>query len=237
MNVLIPLAGLGKRFSDEGFPEPKPLIKIENKEMILHAIDSLGIDGNYFFVIRKSSFSDDLKKLLSEYKQTSTILEIDYLTEGPACTALLMKKYINNDDSLVIANCDQIMWWDGEFFIKSIENNVHDGIIVTYYANTPKNSYARIDRKGCVVEIKEKEVISNISLNGIHYWKRGKDFVSTAEEMITNKEKSINGEYYIGPTYNYMIRQNKKVGIFHIPDSMHNSVGTPDDLREYLRKL
>jgi hypothetical protein len=237
MNILIPLAGLGKRFSDEGFTEPKPLIKIENKEMILHAIDSLGINGRYLFVIRKSDFSEDLKNLLASHSENSVILEIDYLTEGPACTALLMRKHINNDEPLIIANCDQIMWWDGEFFIKSIENNLHDGIIVTYYANTPKNSYASVDRVGRVVEIKEKEVISNISLNGIHYWKHGKDFVQSAEEMIKQKDKSINGEYYIGPTYNYMIKNNKRVGIFHIPDVMHNSVGTPDDLREYLRKL
>jgi len=237
MNILIPLAGLGKRFSDEGFVDPKPLIKIENKEMILHAIDSLGIKGRYLFVIRKSNFSEDLKSLLAKHNDNSVILEIDYLTEGPASTALLMKKYINNNDPLIIANCDQIMWWDSEFFIKSIQNNVHDGIIVTYYANTPKNSYARLDRYGRVVEVKEKEIISNISLNGIHYWKHGNDFVNSAEEMIKEKDKSINGEYYIGPTYNYMIKHNKRVGIFHIPDIMHNSVGTPDDLREYLRKL
>lgn len=237
MNILIPLAGLGKRFSDEGFTEPKPLIKIQNKEMILHAIDSLGINGKYLFVIRKSDFSENLKKILKLHNSDATIMEIDYLTDGPACTALLMKKYINNEEPLVIANCDQIMWWDGEFFIKSINNNVHDGIIVTYYANTPKNSYAKVDRSGRVINIKEKEVISNISLNGIHYWKHGKDFVDSAEEMIAKKDKSINGEYYIGPTYNYMIKNNKRVGIFHIPDVMHNSVGTPDDLREYLRKL
>lgn len=237
MNILIPLAGLGKRFSDEGFTEPKPLIKIQNKEMILHAIDSLGIDGKYYFIIRKSDFSENLKNILKSYKKDSTLLEIDYLTDGPACTALLMKDFINNETPLVIANCDQIMWWDGESFIKSIENNVNDGVIVTYYANTPKNSYAQIDRNGKVIQIKEKEVISNISLNGIHYWKHGKDFVETAEEMIKNKDRSINGEYYIGPTYNYMIKNNKRVGIYHIPDTMHNSVGTPDDLREYLRKL
>ena len=75
MNILIPLAGLGKRFSDEGFTEPKPLIKIENKEMILHAIDSLGINGRYLFVIRKSDFSEDLKNLLASHSENSVILE------------------------------------------------------------------------------------------------------------------------------------------------------------------
>lgn len=237
MNVLIPLGGLGKRFADEGFKDPKPLIKLEGKEMILHAIDSLGVDGRFLFVVRKTEYSDKLVSLLTEAKPDCVIKVIDYLTEGPASSALLMKEYINTDEDLLIANCDQVMWWSGHHFVNCMQNTKYDGMIVTYYSNTPKNSYARVDREGDVVEVKEKEVISNISLNGIHYWKHGKDFVSSAEEMISCKDKSINGEYYIGPTYNYMIKDNKKVGIFHIPDTMHNSVGTPDDLREYLRKL
>jgi dTDP-glucose pyrophosphorylase len=237
MNILIPLAGLGKRFSDEGFTDPKPLIKILNKEMILHAIESLQIEGKYIFVIRKSNFSENLKLLLNNNIKNCIVHEIDYLTDGPACTALLMKEYINTDEDLLIANCDQIMWWNGNHFKNCIQNTHYDGMIVTYYSNTPKNSYAKVNRNGDVIQVKEKEVISNISLNGIHYWKHGKDFVSSAEEMIKNNDKSINGEYYIGPTYNYMIKNNKTVGIFHIPDIMHNSVGTPDDLREYLRKI
>lgn len=237
MNILIPLGGLGKRFADEGFVDPKPLIKLEGKEMILHAIDSLGIDGKFLFVVRKTNYSERLIDILKKAKPNCIVKEIDYLTEGPASSALLMKEYINTDEDLLIANCDQVMWWNGEHFKNCIQNTHYDGMIVTYYSNTPKNSYARLNREGDVVEVKEKEVISNISLNGIHYWKQGKDFIFSAEEMINKKDKSINGEYYIGPTYNYMIKHNKKVGIFHIPDTMHNSVGTPDDLREYLRKL
>jgi dTDP-glucose pyrophosphorylase len=237
MNVLIPLGGLGKRFADEGFKDPKPLIKLEGKEMILHAIDSLGVTGRFFFVVRKTEYSDKLVSLLTEAKPDCVITVIDYLTEGPASSALLMRDYINTDEDLLIANCDQVMWWSGHQFVNCMQNTKYDGMIVTYYSNTPKNSYARVNRQGDVVEVKEKEVISNISLNGIHYWKHGKDFVSSAEEMISCNDKSINGEYYIGPTYNYLIKHNKKVGIFHIPDTMHNSVGTPDDLREYLRKL
>jgi len=236
MNIIIPLGGLGKRFADEGFKNPKPLIKIDEKPMILWAIESLGVSGKYIFILRKSHGSDQIKKVLEATVKNCIIQEIDYLTEGPASTCLLAKEYIDNDEELIIANCDQIMWWNGDYFIKSVRSSAYDGVIVTYYANTSKNSYARINQSGNVVEIKEKEVISNISLNGVHYWKKGKSFVSSAEAMIANNDRAINGEFYIGPSYNYMIKNNESVGIFHIPECQHNAVGTPDDLREFLRK-
>ena len=236
MNIIIPLGGLGKRFADEGFKNPKPLIKIDEKPMILWAIESLGVSGRYIFILRKSDGYEQIKNVLETNVKDCIIQEIDYLTEGPASTCLLAKEYVNNDEELIIANCDQIMWWNGDYFIKSIRSSSYDGAIVTYYANTSKNSYARIDQSGNVVEIKEKEVISNISLNGVHYWKRGKSFVSSAEAMISNNDRAINGEFYIGPSYNYMIKNNESVGIFHISECQHNAVGTPDDLREFLRK-
>lgn len=236
MNIIIPLGGLGKRFADEGFKNPKPLIKIDEKPMILWAIESLGVSGRYIFILRKSDGYEQIKSVLETNVKDCIIQEIDYLTEGPASTCLLAKEYVNNDEELIIANCDQIMWWNGDYFIKSIRSSSYDGAIVTYYANTSKNSYARIDQSGNVVEIKEKEVISNISLNGVHYWKRGKSFVSSAEAMISNNDRAINGEFYIGPSYNYMIKNKESVGIFHISECQHNAVGTPDDLREFLRK-
>ena len=236
MNIVIPLGGLGKRFEDEGFLDPKPLIPIDGKPMIIWAIESLGISGNFIFILRKSPSSDSIKYVIKEHIPDCVIEEIDYLTDGPASTCLVAKSYINNNEKLIIANCDQIMWWNGDYFLNAANHTDYDGMIVTYYANTSKNSYATLDKRGYVSSIKEKEVISNISLNGIHYWKCGKYFVESAEQMIAQNDRAINGEFYIGPSYNYMIKNNKKIGIFHIPEFQHNAVGTPDDLREFTRK-
>ena len=40
MNVLIPMAGAGKRFFDAGYVFPKPLIEVDNKPMIQWVIES-----------------------------------------------------------------------------------------------------------------------------------------------------------------------------------------------------
>jgi len=238
MNIVIPMAGEGTRFPRDKYRVPKPLIEIDGKPMIQHAIESMGLDGRYYFVIRQDSFYlqifDLLKKILPDCK----IITVEETTRGPACTALLFEKNISTDDELVIANCDQIMWWDPGLFLQTARYYKYDGVIVTYGSDTPKNSYCKIDRNGLVLEVKEKEVISNISLNGIHYWRKGCYFVESAKAMIDADDTAPNGEFYVGPTYNHMIKTfGRRVGIHHIPNWQHNPVGVPDDLNRYLQRL
>ena len=232
MNILIPMAGMGTRFPTEKYPMPKPLIEISGEKMIHKAVKSLNLKGNYFFVIAKTKYSEEIKESVKSVVSNSKFIEIDYITEGPACSALLFKNEINNDDELIIANCDQIMEWNSKNFLHNIK--LYDGAMVTYHSDTKKNSYASVDQEGFVTAVKEKEVISNISLNGIHYWKKGKYFIESAEEMVNSQDRANNGEFYIGPTYNYMIKKGLKVGIHHIPNQQHHPIGVPEDLKKYI---
>ena len=230
MNILIPMAGLGSRFKASGYTVPKPLIPIEGKPMIENAVDTLGIKGNFIFITQKKH---NLKSHLQSIYENCNV--IDYITKGSACTCLLAKEYINNNLPLIITNCDQIMWWDDKSFATFVENYPYDGFVVTYTSDTIKNSYIRLNRDGFGVELAEKQVISSISLNGIHYWRQGKDFVYSAETMIKNNE-NYNGEFYVAPTYNNLIKKGKKIGVYHIPNEQHNAVGTPEDLIKYADK-
>jgi dTDP-glucose pyrophosphorylase len=234
LNVLIPMAGLGSRFQIKGYELPKPLIDINGVPMIVKVIQSLELpDARYLFVISKNTYTSQLTTLIENNVKNCKFIEIDYTTEGPACSALLFKDDINTDDELIIANCDQIMEWDAENFLMNVRR--FDGAVVTYHNDTDKNSYARIDKHGRVVEIREKEVISNVSLNGIHYWRCGKFFVDSSQDMIAQDDRAPNGEFYVGPTYNYMIKRYQKVGIYHIPNQQHHAVGVPIDLENYIK--
>lgn len=231
------MAGEGTRFPRDQYSLPKPLIQINNKPMIQCAIESINLDGKYHFVIRQDSFYLQIFELLKKIIPDCKVITVDETTKGPACSSLLFKTEINNNNELVIANCDQIMWWDSGLFLQTSRYYRYDGVIVTYETDTLKNSYCKIDKNGFVLEVKEKEVISNISLNGIHYWRKGSYFVESAESMIENSDTAFNGEYYVGPTYNYMIKKfGKKVGIHQIPTWQHNPVGTPEDLNLFFKK-
>lgn len=237
MNIVIPMAGEGTRFPRDTYKIPKPLIDIDGVPMIQRAINSLGLNGTYHFVVRKDSYYDQVCTVLHSIFSLPKIISVEETTEGPASSCLLFKDYINNEEELVVANCDQIMWWDPELFLTSARYYKYDGLVVTYTTSTPKNSYARLNKNGFVVEVKEKEVISDISLNGIHYWRKGKYFVQSAESMIKYNDRAPNGEFYVGPSYNHMIQSGLKVGIHHIPNWQHNPVGVPEDLETFLRKL
>ncbi len=232
MNILIPMAGLGSRFPSHQYSLPKPLIEIAGESMISRAIKSLNLNGTYYFIIAKNQYTDTVKETIRSLLSESNFIEIDYVTEGPAVSSLLFKDKIDNDEELIIANCDQIMEWNSDVFLHNVR--LYDGAVVTYHSDTEKNSYARIDKNGLVLEIREKEVISNVSLNGIHYWKKGKYFVDSASRMIDAEDRAPNGEFYIGPSYNYMIEKGLTVGIYHIPNQQHHAVGVPDDLQRYI---
>jgi NDP-sugar pyrophosphorylase family protein len=233
MNIVIPMAGLGSRFPRDKFYLPKPLIDVNSKPMIQRAIESLDIDGQYYFTLRNDEFLDIQKDVISKIVKDPVFITVDKTTEGPACSVLLFKDYINTDEELVTANCDQVMDWSSKLFFHNVR--LYDGAVVTYYSDTDKNSYVKLDRTGRAVQFAEKEVISNISLNGIHYWKRGSDFVASAEAMIAANDRAPNGEFYISVSYNYMISQGLECGIFHIPNECHHAVGVPVDLERFLK--
>jgi len=227
------MAGRGSRFTEKRILTPKPLLDVNGRTMIERAIASLDLAGTWHFIIRDDEHKQRVQDMIETIKPGSKFIAIDYVTEGPASSALLFKDQINNSDELVIANCDQIMEWTSSRFLDYVRH--YDGAVVTYHADTDKNSYARVNKEGLVQEIREKQVISNISLNGIHYWQQGQYFVNSAEAMIQANDRAPNGEFYIGPSYNYMVKAEQTVGIYHIPNQFHHPVGVPDDLDKFIR--
>ena len=211
LNVLIPMAGRGSRFSNENYKMPKPLIEINGKPMIKVVVDNLNVEANFIFIVQKKHYEEfNLQSVLNFIQPNCKIIQTDGVTEGAACTTLLAKEFINTNSPLLIANSDQFMEWNsGEFFHTMNSPNI-DGGILTFESNHPKWSYARLDDYGNVCEIKEKEVISNYATCGIYYFNRGGEYVKYAEKMIKDNIR-VNGEFYVAPVYNQFIKDNKNI--------------------------
>lgn len=237
VQLVIPMAGEGKRFKDK-YSLPKPLIDVQGEKMIRLAYRTLDIPHHkVIFLVRKDHDENGaLSKEIESFNTDSTIVYVDKLTEGPCSTALLASPYLNPEMSLVVANCDQVMRWSGERFIRYCFTENYDGVLVTYHEATPKNSYARLNNVGDVVEVREKNQISCVSLNGIHFWKKAKYFFDSAHSMIAANDRT-NNEFYIAPSYNYMIKKGYRVGIFHIPNEQHYPIGTTQDLELYIDRI
>ena len=234
MNVLIPMAGAGSRFQKAGYTFPKPLIEVNGKPMIQLVVENLNIDARHIFVVQKQHYEEyNLKHLLGLISPGCEIIQVEGMTEGAACTTLLAKEFIDNDEPLVFANSDQFLDWDSNEFMYSMEADEVDGGMLTFTATHPKWSFAKLDDEGFVSEVAEKKPISDIATAGIYYWKHGSDYVKYAEQMIENNIR-FNNEFYVCPVFNEALAAGKKIKTFHF-DGMWG-IGTPEDL-DYFNKF
>ena len=232
LNILIPMAGAGSRFREAGYIFPKPLIEINNKPMIQIVLESLNVDGNFIFIVQKEHQKKyNINSVLKILKPNCKIIELDKITEGAACTTLLAKKYINNNNPLLIANSDQFIKWNSIKSMYNFTSKKIDGSILTFEAIHPKWSYAKVDKNNLVSEVAEKKVISKNATVGVYFWKKGNDYVKYAEQMI-KKNIRVNNEFYVCPVFNEAISDKKRIIIDPV-DEMHG-LGTPDDLNNFL---
>ena len=233
MNVLIPMAGAGSRFEKAGYTFPKPLIDVRGKPMIQWVVDNLNVEAKYIFIVQKSHFEKyNLKDTLNNFCPNNEIVQIEGITDGAACTTLLAKDFINNNEPLIIANSDQFVEWESDEFIYSCTASNVDANILTFKSTHPKWSYVKVNEIGNVVEVAEKKPISDIATVGIYYWKNGSDYVKYAEQMIS-KNIRVNNEFYVCPVFNEAINDNKKVKTHNIEKMW--GLGTPEDLEYFLK--
>jgi NDP-sugar pyrophosphorylase family protein len=237
VNIVIPMAGLGSRFVRDGYEKPKPFIDVAGKPMIMRVLDNLWIPAANFILIARREHIEKEKALVELIKSEygATFVAIESLTEGTACTVLYARRLINNDVPLIIANSDQIVDMKIGDLLNDANSRDLDGLIITFFDKDkdPKWSFAALDETELVKKVREKEPISHHATVGIYYFSRGADFVDSAIDMIVANER-VNNEFYTCPVYNYLIREQKKIGIFEISEDKMHGIGTPEDLRKYL---
>lgn len=232
-NILIPMAGEGSRFKSVGYTFPKPMIEVNGKPMIQLVVENLGFEANYIYVVRKEHYDNyNLKNFLNLITPNCKIIIVDKLTDGAACTTLLAEEYIDNDNPLIIANSDQFIEWNPtEFYYKMIETKA-DGGILTFKSCHPKWSYVKLNEQNNVIQLAEKDVISNTATCGIYYYKKGSEYVKYAKQMIS-KNIRIKNEFYVAPVYNEYIFDNKKIKTYDVQKMF--GLGTPEDLEYFLK--
>lgn len=239
MNILIPAAGAGRRFKEAGYKQPKPLIDVGGKPMLFQVIDNVtpsGKTSNRRWTLMLNGPVGTPWHSSMPWPMNTTIRPVMGLTDGAARTALLADFAINTDDPLLIANSDQLIDWPkgsvDDFIARA---RPYDGAVVLFEADgNPKWSYASFDVElSRITRIAEKDPISKYATAGIYYWKHGRDFVRSAEQMIA-KDIRTNGEFYIAPTYNELIAESADIMPYIIPSNAMHGLGTPEDLEAYL---
>ena len=231
-NILIPIAGRGQRFVDQGYVMPKQLIMVDDKQMIDWSLDSIKKkdECNLIFAIRRdhiSNFSLD-KILKTRYGDDIKIIVIDKITRGSVETCLQAEEYIDNDDPLVVYTLD--VFFEPFFDPTDIDTSIN-GSILTFKSNNPAYSYASLDKNKNVIKTAEKEVISENAAVGVYTFTKGSEFVRYAKQMI-DLNLTTNNEFYICPLYNLMIQDGCTIKTADVK-KMH-LMGTPEELNFFV---
>ena len=243
MDVIVPMAGEGKRFQHEGYTLPKPLIKIDEFPMFIQAARAIPEGNKYIFVVRKElAERKDIKESISGEFKSAQIIEVDYLTEGQACTVLLAEKAIDPDKPLMIGACDNGMVYDFKKFDEMISpGSGVDAMIFTFRNNptvkrNPKMyGWVLVRGDSRVLKVSVKIPISDNPVRdhavvGSFWFRKGRYFIDNVKEMIKANDR-INNEFYIDNCMNYLVKNNLNVHVFEL--EKYICWGTPNDLKTY----
>jgi HAD superfamily hydrolase (TIGR01509 family) len=235
MNIIIPLCGIGKRFTDAGFTKPKPLIDIFDKTLIIKVIECLKLDSeDKIFIIYHESLNEfNFCDIILTKHPFIELVPIKKRTLGAAETVLFGIEYIlekkDYNKNCLIIDCDTIYNTNILKKIRKVKNNA-----VIYFEdieNKPIYSYITISNN-MILDIKEKQKISNNANTGAYY------FIDIIElqkycKYIINNNITFKNEFYISCVIKQMLIDSNAFEAIKINRQHYISLGTPDELYKY----
>ncbi|OAI30938.1 nucleotidyl transferase [Methylosinus sp. R-45379] len=238
VTVVVPAAGEGSRFAKSGWARPKPFIDVAGRPMIEHVLQNVKLTDSKTVVLVRKEHTYGQDSIINRLSEQSEIVSVDRLTEGTLCTIMLARRLFNDEDSILVANSDQVVDFSVDAYVRDCIDRNLDGSILVFQdtACDPKWSFARLDASGLVLEVAEKKPISNLATVGIYFFRRARDLINATIDMFVENDR-INNEFYTCPVYNHMIRSGARIGVYEIPAAAMHGLGTPSDLQTYLKNI
>lgn len=237
MNIIIPLGGLGSRFSNEGFIKPKPLIKVFEKEMLFQLIDNLNYkkEDHIYIIYNKRLDDHNFYNIINEKYPFINLIKLNKDTSGASETLMIGLNYILDkleyNLKCMILDCDLFYSQDVVSKFRNINNNA------VFYTKKedekPVFSYIRMDNNNIIKEIAEKKKISNNANTGAYCFNNIKELYKYSKNIVENNI-TFNNECYTSCIIHKMIEDSH---IFEGIELMNDEVfvlGTPKQLREYI---
>lgn len=234
INLIMPMAGVGSRFSSDNFSVPKPLIEIHGKPFFYWAVQSIkkfvSINSLTFILLKPHVEEFNIDKKILSYFQDAKFKIIPKILNGPVLTCLGGIENIPENEPIIFNDCDHIFYC--KQFYEFLDNKCSlepDGGLLTFESNDSKFSFAEFDKSGNLIKTAEKIVISNNAICGAYYFKNKEIFESSAKEYLNSCE---NKEYFLSGVYNIMSKHNKSIKNFKV--DYHLSFGTENEYKSAL---
>jgi glucose-1-phosphate thymidylyltransferase len=196
MNIIIPMAGLGKRMRPHTLTVPKPLLPIAGKPIVHRLVEDIAkvcpekID-KIGFIIHPSfgkEVEESLKKIASDVGAEGRIY---YQEKAMGIShALLFAKELFTG-KVIVAFADTL--FKAEFKLDTSK----DGIIWVQRVEDPTQfGVVKVNDKGEIIDLVEKpsSFVSDMAIIGIYFFKDGEGLAREMQYLIDNDIKD-KGEY------------------------------------------
>ncbi|GAA3957774.1 NTP transferase domain-containing protein [Allohahella marinimesophila] len=241
MQIIVPMSGVGQRFVDAGYQQPKPLIVIDGMPIIEHVINLFPGEDDFLFICNEEHIANtNMREVLARIAPKGKVITIPKHKLGPVYA--VQQAFDHIDDGEVIVNyCDFGTYWDYSDFLKHTRDRNADGAVPSYKGFHPhmlgSTNYAFIrDENQWMLEIQEKKPFTNNRMqeyasNGTYYFKSGSIMKRFFDETL-NSGDDLNGEFYVSVVFNHLLKAGLKVSIYEIQHMLQ--WGTPKDVEEFL---
>lgn len=244
MQIIIPMSGVGQRFVNAGYQNPKPLIKVHSKPIIEYVVNLFPHENDFLFICSNDHLGTaPLKTVLETLRPQSRVVGIDSHNLGPVYSISQVANHVKDDQPITVSYCDFNMNWNYPEFKKTVLENNYAAAIPAYtgfhpHLLNPDNVYAGmlVDGNNLMRDIKEKHCFTKSPMNchhsaGIYYFCEGREMLKYFDELL-DENINLNGEYYASLPFYLYLRDQRRV---HVPLAKHfMQWGTPEDLEEYL---
>lgn len=241
VSLIVPMAGEGTRFSNIGVKTPKPLISLGGValfELVLWNLRSKMLSKIVLITRKEHNLKSREADLSRKLDAQVEIIEVSGTTEGPASSVLLGLESVDLEHPVVVANSDQFVVFDYDRFFENLLAQKNPGTLLTLKDTDPKWSFIETDSEGNFSAIHEKRPISDIATVGIYGFTTGTILLKAIESMMVADQRT-NGEFYVGPAYNFVGEDRGLVSWIDVgPTGSHFfGLGTPADLLDSLSAI
>ncbi|MGC9359045.1 MAG: sugar phosphate nucleotidyltransferase [Anaerolineae bacterium] len=231
MQVVLPLAGYGKRMRPQTWSKPKPLVSVAGKPVLGHVLDTLEAASPDSYIFITGWLGEQVREYMeTEYPQLTARYVVQEELKGQAHAIHLAEEWLKGPTLIVFVDT---------FFVGDICNlgsEGEDGIIWTKEVPDPRRFGIVVVEDGFIMRFVEKPstMEHRQAIIGA-YWVRDGEALIRATETLMASGRSLGGEYYLADALQIMVDEGAR--FVTRPVSVWEDCGTPEALLHTQRYL
>tara|TARA_R110002072_G_scaffold89232_4_gene199960 strand:+ start:87717 stop:88436 length:720 start_codon:yes stop_codon:yes gene_type:complete len=224
---VIPMAGNSQRFTDAGFTEPKYMLSVGQRSLFSYALSSFSTyfgSDTFVFIYRGGQTTREFitREVGALGIKDVHFVELTIPTSGQAETVSLgLQAFKELNEPVVIFNIDTMR----SGFL--MPERITPGFIEVFRGEGDGWSFVKQNSDGAVVEVREKERISDLCCNGLYGFDSPERFLTAFLNPPPANSAAEAKERYVAPLYNTLLSSGHEVVVREVESSALEFFGTP----------